>query len=189
MAAGSREAVPPGQYVTRDFPVLHVGGIPRFDPQRWAFSIFGEVEEPVQLTYQEFMALPTVRVVADFHCVTTWSAMGIAWEGVAFTEVMKRVRPKPGARFVMLHSEGGYSTNVPLDVLLDEDVLFAYRRDGHDLEPEHGWPLRLVVPKRYGWKSAKWVRGLEFMLKDRPGFWEQRGYNNSADPWQEERYW
>ncbi len=180
--------LPPGQFVTQGWPVLHEGPVPEFDEETWSFRVFGLVEEPLTLTYKEFMALPKVMVVADFHCVTTWSKLNNRWEGVAFKEVMKLIRPKPGARFVMVHCDGGYTTNLPLDLLMDDDVLFAYRHNGKPLAPEHGWPLRLVVPKRYGWKSAKWVRGLEFMEKDRRGFWEERGYHNDADPWAEERF-
>jgi DMSO/TMAO reductase YedYZ molybdopterin-dependent catalytic subunit len=183
-----RSRIPPGQVVTSKFPVLHVGPIPPFDPQRWDFRIFGLVEEEVVFSYQEFMSLPRVEIVSDFHCVTRWSRLRNLWEGVTFQEVMKHIRPKPDARYVMVHSDGGYSTNLPLQALLDDDVLFAYGHDGQDLTPEHGWPLRLVVPKRYAWKSAKWVRALEFMENNRPGYWESRGYHNDGDPWKEERY-
>ena len=180
--------IPPGQVVTSKFPVLHVGPIPPFDPQRWNLRIFGLVEEEVVFSYQEFMSLPKVEIVSDFHCVTRWSRLGNVWEGVSFQELMRHIRPRPEAKYVMVHCDGGYSTNLPLQALLDDGVLFAYRRDGRDLTPEHGWPLRLVVPKRYAWKSAKWVRGLEFMEHDRPGYWEARGYHNDGDPWKEERY-
>lgn len=180
--------IPPGQVVTSKFPVLHVGPIPTFDPQKWGFRLFGLVEEEVVFSYQEFMNLPKVEIVSDFHCVTRWSRLNNLWEGVTFQEVMKHIRPKPEARYVMVHCDGGYSANLPLQALLDDDVLFAYRHDGRDLTPEHGWPLRLVVPKRYAWKSAKWVRGLEFREEDRPGYWEAHGYHNDGDPWKEERY-
>lgn len=183
-----RPRIPPGQVVTSKFPVLHVGPIPPFDPQKWDFRLFGLVEEEVVFSYQEFMSLPKVEIVSDFHCVTRWSRLGNLWEGVTFQELMKHVRPKPDARYVMVHCDGGYSTNLPLQALLDDDVLFAYRHDGRDLTPEHGWPLRLVVPKRYAWKCAKWVRALEFMKDDRPGYWEAHGYHNDGDPWKEERY-
>ncbi len=179
--------IPPGQMVTVRFPVLHVGPVPPFDPQTWDFRAFGLVEE-VTLSYQEFMSLPKVKVVANFHCVTRWSRLDNEWEGVGFRELMRRIRPQPQPRYVMVHCDGGYTTNLPWEALLDEDVLLAYRHDGRDLTPEHGWPLRLVVPKRYAWKSAKWVRALEFMEEDRPGYWEERGYHNRGDPWKEERY-
>ena len=180
--------VPPGQTVTEKWPVLSYGRTPRFDPATWDFRVFGLVEEERRWTYDEFRALPTTRITADVHCVTTWSLLGSEWEGVHVKELLQHVRPRPEARFVMQHCDGGYTTNLSLEVFLDDDVLLSYRRDGEDLTPDHGWPLRLVVPKRYFWKSAKWVRGLEFMAHDRLGFWEQLGYNNNADPWQEERF-
>ena len=143
----------------------------------------------VELDWEQFGSLDWTTITADFHCVTQWSSLDNTWEGVAFNELMKIVRPKPQARFVMVHCYGGYTTNLALDVLQDGDVLFAHRHDGAPLPAEHGGPLRLVVPKRYGWKSAKWINGIELMAQDRPGFWEQRGYNNEGDPWKEERFW
>ena len=187
-AGEDSQRVPPGQWVTREWPVLHYGGVPRSDLTTWDFKVFGLVEEPLRLTYQQLMALPTVQVKADVHCVTHWTLLDSVWEGVAFKEIMKLIRPKPEARFVMVHCEQGFTTSLPLAVLMDDDVLFAYRRNGEDITPEHGWPLRLVVPKKYFWKSAKWVRGLEFMAQDRLGFWERAGYHNNADPWEEERF-
>ena len=180
--------VPPGQRLTEKFPVLHYGSVPKFDPQTWELKVFGLVENPLTLSYDEFTALPTVRIVADIHCVTGWSKLDTMWEGVPFKKMMELARPKPEARFVMVHCEQGYDTNLPLDVTMDDDVLLAYTYDDAPLAPEHGYPLRLVVPKRYLWKSAKWVRGLELMAQDRRGFWEVRGYHNDADPWKEERY-
>ncbi len=180
--------VPPGQRVTEKFPVLHYGSVPKFDPQTWDLRVFGLVDEPLTLSYAEFLALPTMRIVADIHCVTGWSKLDTVWEGVPFQEVMKLVQVKPQATFVMVHCEQSYTTSLPLEVLMDDDVVFAYRYDDVPLTPEHGYPLRLVVPKRYFWKSAKWVRGLEFIAQDRLGFWEVRGYHNNADPWKEERY-
>jgi DMSO/TMAO reductase YedYZ molybdopterin-dependent catalytic subunit len=180
--------LPPGQTLVQKWPVLHDGPIPPFDPRTWTLRIFGLVEEPITLTYDEFMKLPKVEVVSDIHCVTRWSLFDNRWEGVSFKEVMKLVKPKPEAKFVMIHADVDYTTNLPLEVLLDDDVLFAYRRNGEYLALEHGWPLRLVVPKRYFWKSAKWVRGLEFIAEDKPGFWESRGYHNEGDPWKEERF-
>ena len=181
--------VPPGQYVTKKFPVLSFGPTPRIDLDTWRFRLFGLVEEEVSLDWKQLTALDKVTVDAAFHCVTQWSRLENTWEGVAFSEVMKLVKPKPEARYVMVHCYGGYTSNLPLDALMDDDVLFAYRHDGEPLAPEHGGPLRLVVPKRYGWKSAKWVNGLELMAEDAPGFWEVRGYNMNADPWREERFW
>ena len=181
--------VPPGQYVTEKFPVLTFGPTPEIDLKTWRFRVFGLVEEEVTLDWDQLMSLDKTTVDAAFHCVTQWSRLENTWEGVASTEVTKLARPKPEARYVMAHCYGGYTTNLPLDVLLDDDVLLAYRHDGEPLSPEHGGPLRLVVPKRYGWKSAKWVNGLEFMARDAPGFWEARGYNMNADPSKEERFW
>ena len=181
--------VPPGQYVTEKFPVLTFGPTPRIDLDTWRFRVFGLVEEEITLDWKQFTGLEKVTVDAAFHCVTQWSRLQNTWEGVAFNEVMKLIKPKPEAGYVMVHCYGGYTTNVPLDVLADGDVLFAYRHDGEPLAPEHGGPLRLVVPKRYGWKSAKWANGLELMAKDAPGFWEVRGYNMNADPLKEERFW
>lgn len=180
--------MPPGQRVTEKFPVLHYGNVPRFDRQTWDFKVFGLVEEPVTLSYDELLKLPATRIVADIHCVTSWSKLDTVWEGVLFQEIVKLVRTRSQARFVMIHCDQGYTTNVPLEVLMDDDVLLAYRYDDAPLTPEHGYPLRLVVPQRYFWKSAKWVRGVELMAQDRLGFWEVRGYHHSGDPWKEERY-
>jgi len=169
--------------VTTKFPVLTYGETPRFDPQTWDFRLFGLVEERVRWTYEEFRALPQVRIVADFHCVTTWSRLDNVWEGVSIHEVLRHVRLLPEAKAAMVHCDGGYTTNLTLDVLMDDDVLLAHRLDGSDLSPEHGFPLRLVVPKRYAWKSAKWVRGIEFLAENQPGFWERHGYHMDGDPW------
>jgi len=182
------DRIPPGQRLTDKFPVLHYGSIPEFDRATWDLKIFGLVEEPLTLSYDQFLELPATRIVADIHCVTTWSKLDTIWEGVLFRELMDSVQVDPEARFVMVHCEQGFTTSVPREVLMDDDVLLAYRYDDQPLAPEHGYPLRLVVPKKYFWKSAKWVRGLELMAQDRLGFWEVRGYHNSADPWKEERY-
>ncbi len=180
--------VPPGQFVVERWPVLSYGPTPRFNPATWDFQLFGLVEEPVRLSYQQFRALPQSQVVADFHCVTTWSRLDNLWEGVLAKEVVALVRLKAGVRYVMIHCDGGYTTNLSLEHFLDDDVIFAHRHDGKDLDPDHGWPLRLVVPKLYAWKSAKWVRSVEFMAENRRGFWELRGYHNRGNPWAEERY-
>jgi len=182
------DRVPPGQNVTRGWPVLHVGGVPAFDPKTWDFRIFGLVEQPVTLSYEAFMSLPKVTITSDIHCVTGWSKLENTWEGVATREVLRLARPLPEAKYVMVHAENQYTANVPLAEFLSDDVLFAYRHNGEDLTPEHGWPLRLVLPKLYFWKSAKWVRGIELMREDRPGYWEKRGYHMHGDPWAEERY-
>jgi DMSO/TMAO reductase YedYZ molybdopterin-dependent catalytic subunit len=183
-----RQRVPPGQWVTKQWPVLHYGGVPRANLQAWDFRVYGLVEQSLRLSYDELLAMPKTQVKADIHCVTRWSLLDSTWEGVAFADLVKLVRPKPEALFVMAHCEQGYTTSVPLEVLMGADVLLCTKRDGQDLTPEHGWPLRLFVPAKYFWKSAKWLRGLEFMAQDRLGFWEQAGYNNSADPWREERF-
>jgi DMSO/TMAO reductase YedYZ molybdopterin-dependent catalytic subunit len=182
------ELVPPGQSVVDKFPVLSYGPTPRFNPRKWDFRVFGMVEEQLRLSYEEFRALPPSRLRADFHCVTSWSKLDNLWEGVRTVDLMAHVRLKPEARYAIVHCEGDYTTNLPLAEFVDEDVMLAWRHDGRDLEPDHGWPLRLVVPKLYGWKSAKWVRAIEFTFDDRRGFWEVRGYHNHADPWTEERY-
>jgi len=184
----ARERIPPGQVVTLKFPVLHHGSVPSIDLASWDFQVFGLVQQPLRLTYDDILALPRERVVADIHCVTGWSKLDTEWEGVKFRELVQHIDVLPQARFVEVRAEAGFTTSLPLDVIDDDDVLLAYIYDGAPLTPEHGWPLRLVVPKKYFWKSAKWVRGLEFMARDRLGFWERNGYNNSADPWKEERY-
>lgn len=183
-----KERVPPGQKLVKGWPVLHYGPIPSFDPNAWDFRIWGEIASPVTLSYPQFRALPVSHVVADFHCVTKFSVLDNEWEGVSFRVIHEMVETKPSATHVMAHCEYGYEANIPIEVLLDDDVLFAWSRNGEALTPEHGFPLRLVVPKRYAWKSAKWIRGLEFMNSDRRGFWEERGYHNNADPWRQERY-
>lgn len=179
---------PPGQYVTTKFPVLSHGGTPKLNLATWRLRAFGLVEREVTFTWEEFLALPQVALTRDFHCVTQWSRLDNLWEGIPFREVAQRIQPKPEAKFVMVHSYGGYTTNLPLEVLLEEDVLFAHKHDGKPLEPDHGGPMRLVVPSRYGWKSAKWVNGLEFLAENEPGYWERLGYHNNADPWKEERF-
>ena len=182
------ERLPPGQYATEKWPVLHYGAVPKFDQASWDFRISGLVEEPVRLTLDEFMALPRKTVTRDVHCVTRWSMFDSEWEGVPFLEVVKLVKVQPEAQVVIVHAENNYTTNLPLPDVMRDDVLFVYRRNGEDIAREHGWPLRLFVPHLYFWKSAKWVRGLEFVAQDRPGFWEGYGYHMRGDPWNEERY-
>ncbi len=181
--------VPGGQFVTEKFPVLTTGGTPKIDLKEWRFKVFGLVEQETVLTWEEFMALPQTGMNRDFHCVTQWTRLNNLWVGVQFGEVLRLVKLKPEVKYVMVHCYGGYTTNLPLDVLKEDDVLFAHQHEGKPLEEAHGGPLRLVVPSRYGWKSAKWVNGLEFMAEDRPGFWEERGYHMNGDPWKEERFW
>jgi DMSO/TMAO reductase YedYZ molybdopterin-dependent catalytic subunit len=180
--------LPPGQSLTLKWPVLHYGSVPQFDPQTWDFRTAGLVEKPLRLTWEEFLKLPKIRVTADFHCVTRWSRFDNRWEGVAFRVLYELTRPKPEASHVLVHAAEGYTTNIPLADLLDDNVLFALQHDGKPLPAEHGGPLRLIVPKLYAWKSAKWVRGLEFLPHDRAGFWEQNGYHMYGDPWKEQRF-
>src|SRR5262245_32977685 len=183
-----RDRVPPGQVVTPKWPVLHYGGVPRVDLKTWDFRVFGLVEQPLRLTWEEFQQLLRTSVRCDIHCVTRWSRLDNTFEGVAFAEIERRVQPSPRARYVLVHAENGFTTNVPLDDLRRPNILLADTHDGSPLAPDHGWPLRLVVPHLYFWKSVKWVRGLEYLAKDRPGFWEQYGYHMRGDPWKEERY-
>ena len=180
--------VPPGQHATGRWPVFHHGAVPPFDPATWDLRVFGLVERPLRFTWEEFQALPRIVVTADMHCVTRWSKLDNVWEGVAGREIIARAEPLPEARFVLLHAEGGYTANLPLDAFAAEDVVLALKHDGEELAPEHGRPLRAVVPSRYAWKGAKWLRRIEFLADDRPGFWEAYGYNNNADPWREERF-
>jgi DMSO/TMAO reductase YedYZ molybdopterin-dependent catalytic subunit len=180
--------LPPGQVRTDKWPVLHYGAVPRVDLASWDFRVHGLVEQALRWTYSEFLTLPQVQMKSDIHCVTRWSRYDNLWQGVAIKEVLRLARPKPEAKYAVIHAEQGYTTNLPLAELDQDDVLLAYQHDGVDLTPEHGWPLRLVVPRRYFWKSAKWVRGIELVAADRPGFWEQNGYHNDADPWSEERF-
>jgi DMSO/TMAO reductase YedYZ molybdopterin-dependent catalytic subunit len=182
------DRVPPGQVLTEKWPVLTYGGTPRFDPSTWTLRCFGLVEHEVVWTWPEFLALPRVRVKSDIHCVTTWSRLDNEWAGVHIREILKHVALKPEAKFVLQHADPDYTTNVALEDLLDDDVVLALKHDGRDLEPDHGGPLRLVLPKLYFWKSAKWLRALEFLDVNPPGFWERNGYHMHADPWREERY-
>ncbi len=180
--------LPPGQYLTEKWPVLHAGTVPKTDLSTWDFKVFGEVEQPLTLSYHELQALPQREITVDIHCVTRWSRFDTAFKGVHWRELAKLVQPKPAARFVLAHAEQGFTSNVPLEALEDDNALIAWEADGEPLEQDHGWPLRLVVPSRYFWKSAKWLRGLELLAADEPGFWERYGYHNDADYWKEERY-
>jgi DMSO/TMAO reductase YedYZ molybdopterin-dependent catalytic subunit len=181
--------VPPGQYLTGGFPVLTVGPNPAYDLASWDFSVFGEVENELTLSWDELQALPQKEVTTDIHCVTRWSKLDTGWLGVPVSELLDRAGVKPGGTYVMAYSDGGYTTNIPLSALCDDDVLVAHTYDGKPLEHDHGAPLRLLVPKRYFWKSAKFLRKLEVMDADRMGFWELNGYHNDADPWREQRHW
>jgi DMSO/TMAO reductase YedYZ molybdopterin-dependent catalytic subunit len=184
----ARERLPPGQVITQKWPVLTYGEAPRGDTQSWTFRCFGLVGEEVSWTWKEFLELPRVEVTSDIHCVTRWSRFDNRWEGVAVGEILRRVSMRPKAVAVMAHTEEGYTTNVPLADLAAADALLALKHDGEDLPREHGGPCRLVVPKLYFWKSAKWIRAFEFLDVNAPGFWEVNGYHLHADPWKEERY-
>ena len=188
-AAGYDPArLPPGQYLTQKWPVLHAGEVPRTDLATWTLRVFGEVEQEVALDWEQFSALPRTSNVQDIHCVTRWSRFDAAFEGVHWRELAALARPLPTARFVVAHAEQGFTSNVPLAFLEQEQALLATDADGEPLSAEHGGPLRLVVPGKYFWKSAKWLRAIELSATDRPGFWERYGYHNEADPWREERY-
>ena len=180
--------LPPGQYLTEKWPVLHAGTVPKTDLATWDFRVFGAVETPITLSWEEFTDLPAREIRADIHCVTRWSRFDTSFKGVHWSELAWLVSPKPSARYVLAHAEQDYTANVPLAALEADDALLAYEADGEPLTPEHGWPLRLVVPSRYFWKSAKWLRGIELLDHDQPGFWERLGYHNDADFWTEERY-
>ena len=181
--------LPPGQYLTEKWPVLHAGDVPRYDDlSTWTFRVFGDVEQELELSWDQFNELPRQSNVQDIHCVTRWSRFDARFEGVHWSELAKLAQPKPTGRFVIAHAEAGFTSNVPLSYLTDPDALLATHADGAPLTPEHGYPLRLVIPRKYFWKSAKWLRGIELSSIDRPGFWERYGYHNDADPWHEERY-
>lgn len=180
--------LPPGQSITYKWPVLHLGDVPTIDLATWRLRVFGAVEAEASFTWDELLALPQVRFHSDIHCVTRWSRLDNDWDGVATRELLSRVRVLPEARFVMVHSYGGYTTNLPLADFASPHSILAHRHDGEPLAPEHGWPLRLVVPHLYLWKSAKWVEGIELLTRDDPGFWEENGYHMRGDPWREQRY-
>ncbi|HVN62167.1 MAG TPA: sulfite oxidase-like oxidoreductase [Gaiellaceae bacterium] len=180
--------LPPGQYLTEKWPVLHAGDVPEVDLATWDFKVWGEVEEPLTLTFDELKALPATDVTSDIHCVTRWSRFDARFRGVHWRELAKLCRPTPSARFVIAHAEQGLTANSPLAAIEDANALIVYDADGAPLTPDHGWPLRLFVPTKYFWKSAKWLRGLELSAVDKPGFWERYGYHNDADFWKEQRY-
>jgi DMSO/TMAO reductase YedYZ molybdopterin-dependent catalytic subunit len=174
--------------MTEKWPVLHAGSVPRIDLASWSLRVFGEVDNEIELSWTEFSALPRSGNVQDVHCVTRWSRFDMRFEGVHWRELAKLCSPRETARFAIAQAEHDFSANVPLSALEDSDALLATHADGMVLSPDHGYPVRLVVPHRYFWKSAKWLRGIELSAFDRPGFWERYGYNNEADPWKEERY-
>jgi DMSO/TMAO reductase YedYZ molybdopterin-dependent catalytic subunit len=180
--------IPPGQRLVKGWPVLHVGPVPKFDESEWDLRLHGACENPTTLTYAELKGLPRATVEADMHCVTGWTKLDNRWEGVSFRTLAELAKPAPDAKWVVAHCDFGYASNLSLDAMMEDDVLVAWAHDGEPLTPEHGFPLRLVVPQRYGWKSAKWLRELEFAESNKRGFWEVRGYHVHADPWPEERY-
>lgn len=180
--------VPPGQKVTEEWPVLHHGAIRSIDIAKWRLTISGLVSEEVKFNYKEFTSLPQIKVLSDIHCVTGWSKLDNLWDGVSTSVVRDLVKILPEAKFVIVHGAGGFTTNLTLSDFFESDVLFAIKHHGEPLTTEHGYPVRLIVPRLYLWKSAKWVVGIEFVAKDKPGFWESSGYHNRGDPWKEERY-
>lgn len=181
--------IPPGQHRTDKFPVLSLTDPPEFDPLKWRLKIWGAVENPCEWTWDEFLRLPAIEVAADFHCVTQWSRLDNVWTGVSTAEIRDRAKPRASAACVLQHGLEGYTTNLTPDEFFAEDVLLAYRHDGQWLSPEHGAPLRVITPRLYAWKGAKFLTGLEFLEQERPGYWEQRGYHRRGDPWKEERFW
>jgi DMSO/TMAO reductase YedYZ molybdopterin-dependent catalytic subunit len=180
--------LPSGQSLTLKWPVLHSGTVPRFDSERWDFRVVGLVEEEARFTWQQFGQLRQSEVQADFHCVTRWSRFDNHWQGVLARDVLARVRPRSTARFALIHAEQGFTANLPLEDLLRPSSILALRHDGEALTPDHGYPLRLIVPHLYAWKSVKWVRGIELLDRDAPGFWERNGYHMYGDPFKEQRY-
>jgi DMSO/TMAO reductase YedYZ molybdopterin-dependent catalytic subunit len=181
--------MPPGQSRTKKWPVLHASYVPTIDLEKWRLRIFGLVENELSFTWEEFKALPRVKVYADFHCVTRWSRLDNVWEGVSVKDIIARAGVKPETKFVIAHGfDGGWTTNMPFHEFASDDCLLADLHDGEPLTPDHGGPLRLIVPKLYAWKSAKWLKALEFSATDKPGYWEENGYHNYGDPWREERF-
>ena len=180
--------LPPGQSLTLKWPVLYVGSVPPFDAGAWDFRVFGLVEQPLRLSWQEFLNLPHGELTADMHCVTRWSRFDNRWGGILASELLSRAKVRPEARHVMVHAEQGYTANLPLADFLRPTTIFALSHDGDSLHAEHGYPLRLVVPHLYAWKSVKWVRGIELLDREEPGFWEQNGYHIYGDPFKEQRY-
>jgi DMSO/TMAO reductase YedYZ molybdopterin-dependent catalytic subunit len=183
------DRVPPGQSRTRKWPVLHYGYVPGVPLVAWRFRVTGLVRSPLELNWDDFRALPRRKVFADFHCVTQWSRLGNLWEGVFVRDLLEQAGVLPEARFAIVHGyDSGWTTNLPLADLLQDDVLLADTHDGEPLSADHGGPVRLMVPRLYAWKSAKWARAIELVAEDRPGYWEQGGYHMRGDPWLEERH-
>ncbi|MGY3037511.1 DMSO/TMAO reductase YedYZ molybdopterin-dependent catalytic subunit [Bradyrhizobium sp. USDA 4354] len=182
------QRLPPGQHLTKDWPVLDLGVVPPVSRERWRLDVYGAIETPVFWTFDEFIAQKQARFTSDIHCVTTWSRYDNEWEGLATRDLLAACQPREDARFVVLHSYDGYTTNLALEDFAAEDALLAHSWSGQPLTEEHGGPVRLVVPHLYFWKSAKWLQAIEFLTEDAPGFWEVRGYHNRGDPWAEQRY-
>ncbi len=180
--------IPPGQKQIDEWPVLHAGKIPKTDLSDWKFKITGLVREEKEYTLKEFIKLSQVKVLSDIHCVTSWSKLDNIWQGISTSQLKEEIEILPAAKFVMIHAEGNFTTNLSLEDFFRKDVLFATHHNGKQLSRKHGYPLRLVVPHLYFWKSAKWVNGVEFIKEDTPGFWESNGYHMRGDPWKEERY-
>ena len=181
--------LPPGQYLTERFPVLHVGDVPTYAPGNWDLKIFGLVDKPFTVNLDELKSMPAVTLLTDIHCVTKWSKFDTTWKGVRVRDLFERAGMQKDAGYIMGHAEHGYTANLPLaDVLLDESLV-VYEYEGEEIEPIHGGPVRLLVPHLYFWKSPKWLRGLELRATDAPGFWEQNGYNMYGDPFLEQRFW
>lgn len=180
--------LPPGQILTTGWPVLHAGSVPLVEKEEWSLHVHGEVENELTLSYDQLLQLKRTEETCDIHCVTSWSKFDVRWEGVRFKDLMDVAKPTSKAHFAIFECEHGFTTNLPLEVLYDDDVMVAFRSQGQDLPAEHGGPVRMLVPKRYFYKSAKWLKGIKLSEFDEPGFWEIRGYSNSADPWKQERY-
>ncbi|MBU6504715.1 MAG: sulfite oxidase-like oxidoreductase [Betaproteobacteria bacterium] len=182
------ERIPSGQTEVRNFPILDLGIRPLIPLEHWRLRVFGQVEKEIDLNWPDFLALPQTVSVSDFHCVTRWSQLDMEWHGVLARDLLLLASPRPAARFVTLHGYDDYSTNLPLEALLDDDVIIAHRWAGQPIPRDHGGPVRIIVPKRYAWKGAKWLKSIELHERDRPGFWEVRGYHNDGDPWKEQRF-
>jgi DMSO/TMAO reductase YedYZ molybdopterin-dependent catalytic subunit len=180
--------VPAGQTVVTSFPILDLGILPDINKTNWNLRIYGLVENELHLNWDDFQQLPQITDISDFHCVTRWSKLDVEWGGVSAQQLLMMAAPKADAKFVTLHSYDDYTTNLPLEALLDDDVIIAHSALGYPLTTAHGGPVRMVVPKRYAWKSAKWLKAIEIHAEDRPGFWEERGYHNEADPFLEQRF-
>lgn len=180
--------LPPGQVLTDRFPILHEGDVPSYDLDTWTLRIFGEVNEVKEISYAELMKLPKTQIKADIHCVTRWSKFDTEWEGISVRDLLKALDVKPQAEFAMIHADHDYETNLPAQTLLADNALLAYSFQGAPLTPKHGWPLRLVIPSLYFWKSAKWIRGIEYITEDRHGYWERLGFHNEAEPFAEQRF-